>query len=42
MTHAKLPPMASRFIDVARLPWEKTRYPGVETKTLLAERATGS
>jgi anti-sigma factor ChrR (cupin superfamily) len=41
MTHANLPPMASRFIDVARLPWEKTIYPGVETKTLLADRATG-
>ncbi len=41
MTHANLPPMASRFVDVAKLPWEKTRYPGVEQKTLLVDRASG-
>jgi anti-sigma factor ChrR (cupin superfamily) len=39
--HAKLPPMASRFVDVAALPWQKTIYPGVEAKTLLLERASG-
>ncbi len=39
--HAQLPPMASRFVDVAALPWEKTRFPGVEAKVLLADRATG-
>ena len=33
--------LASRFVDVASLPWEKTRYPGVEQKTLLVERETG-
>jgi anti-sigma factor ChrR (cupin superfamily) len=33
--------LASRFVDVERLPWEKTRYPGVEQKTLLVERDTG-
>jgi len=33
MSHPNLPPLASRFVDVERLPWEKTRYPGVETKT---------
>jgi len=41
MTHASLPPKASRFVDVERLPWEKTPYPGVETKSLLVDRATG-
>ena len=41
MTHATLPPLASRFVDAAGLPWEKTRFPGVETKTLLVERKTG-
>ncbi len=41
MTHANLPPMASRFVDVAKLPWEKTRYPSVEQKTLLVDRASG-
>lgn len=39
--HAKLPPMASRFVDVAALPWRKTIYPGVEAKTLLLERDSG-
>ena len=41
MTHAKFAPLASRFMDVENLPWEKTRYPGVEQKTLLVDRATG-
>ena len=47
MTHANPPPavvpssMASRFVDVERLPWEKTRYPGIEQKTLLVDRETG-
>jgi len=40
-SHAKLPPLASRFVDVAALPWEKTLYPGCETKTLLMDPATG-
>ncbi|HXZ53161.1 MAG TPA: cupin domain-containing protein, partial [Burkholderiales bacterium] len=39
--HAKLPPLASRFVDVAALPWQKTIYPGVEAKTLLLERDSG-
>ena len=39
--HANLPPLASRFVDVAALPWEKTSFPGVEAKTLLIDRATG-
>ncbi len=33
--------LASRFVNVDSLPWEKTRYPGVEQKTLLVERETG-
>lgn len=41
MTHANLPALASRFVDVEKLPWEKTRYPGVEQKTLMVERETG-
>ena len=41
MTQPNLPPLASRFVDVASLPWEKTRHPGVETKTLLVDRKTG-
>ncbi len=39
--HANLPPLASRFVDVAALPWEKTVYPGIEAKTLLVDRASG-
>jgi anti-sigma factor ChrR (cupin superfamily) len=39
--HASLPPLASRFVDVAALPWEKTSFPGVEAKTLLLDRASG-
>ena len=39
--HENLPPMASRFVDVASLPWTKTAYPGVEAKTLLVDKASG-
>jgi len=39
--HAQLPPLASRFVQVAALPWEKTRFAGVEAKTLLVDAATG-
>lgn len=39
--HANLPPLASRFVDVAALPWERGVHPGIETKTLLVDRASG-
>jgi anti-sigma factor ChrR (cupin superfamily) len=40
--HGSLPPLASRFVDVARLPWDASeRHPGVETKTLLVDRSSG-
>ena len=39
--HAGLAPLASRFVDVAALPLEPTRFPGVEAKTLLVDRDTG-
>lgn len=39
--HAKLPPLASRFVGVASLPWQKSRYPGIETKTLLVDKSSG-
>ena len=39
--HDQLPPMASRFVRVPELPWEKTRFAGVEQKILLIERETG-
>jgi anti-sigma factor ChrR (cupin superfamily) len=40
--HANLPPLASRFVDIAALPWEKSLlHPGVETKTLVVDPASG-
>ena len=39
--HNQLPPLASRFVEVAALPWEKTRFPGIEAKTLLIDRESG-
>ena len=39
--HDKLAPLASRFLDVASLAWQQTRYEGIEAKTLLADPATG-
>lgn len=39
--HGGLAPLASRFVDVAALPWEKTSCPGVEAKTLLIDKSTG-
>ena len=39
--HANLPPLASRFVSVDALPWEKTRHPGVETKALVSDPASG-
>jgi len=46
MTNLNLPPavsleLASRFVDVPNLPWEKTRFPGIEQKTLLIDKSTG-
>jgi len=41
LNHDQLPPLASRFVEVAKLPWEKTRFPGVEAKTLLVDRGSG-
>jgi anti-sigma factor ChrR (cupin superfamily) len=39
--HSRLPPMASRFVEVGQLPWEKTVYPGVDAKTLVVDPETG-
>jgi anti-sigma factor ChrR (cupin superfamily) len=39
--HANLPPLASRFVDAPSIPWEKSKYPGIETKTLLFDRSSG-
>jgi anti-sigma factor ChrR (cupin superfamily) len=39
--HSGLAPLMSRFVKVADMPWEKTRFAGVETKTLLVDKGTG-
>ncbi len=39
--HANLPPLASRFVNVEALSWEKTRHAGVETKSLVSDPASG-
>jgi anti-sigma factor ChrR (cupin superfamily) len=39
--HAGLSPLASRLVDVESLPWQETRYPGIQVKTLLFDRASG-
>jgi anti-sigma factor ChrR (cupin superfamily) len=41
LNHGALPAQASRFVDVEQLPWEPTRFAGVETKTLLVDRDSG-
>ena len=33
--------LASVFVDVENMPWEKTRYEGIEQKTLMLEPKTG-
>jgi anti-sigma factor ChrR (cupin superfamily) len=37
----KLAPLASRYVDVARLPWQKTRWAGIECKILLDDKESG-
>jgi anti-sigma factor ChrR (cupin superfamily) len=33
--------LASHFLDVQNMPWEKTKYEGIEQKTLLVDPKTG-
>ncbi len=39
--HEGLAAMASRYVDVDALPWEATRFPGVEIKILMQDPDTG-
>lgn len=39
--HAALPPLSSRYIDVPSLPWQPTRFPGIEIKILVEDPDTG-
>ena len=36
-----LGPLDTRFVETHSMPWEATRYDGVEAKTLLVDRRTG-
>ncbi|HEX5092138.1 MAG TPA: cupin domain-containing protein, partial [Burkholderiales bacterium] len=40
-SHAGLPPLASRFVDPANIPWEDTRFAGVRQKVLVVDRESG-
>ncbi|MBL8382117.1 MAG: cupin domain-containing protein [Burkholderiales bacterium] len=39
--HATLPPLASRYVDVEALPWQPTRWPGIELKVLMEDPDSG-
>lgn len=39
--HAGLAPLASRLVDVDALPWQATRFAGIEVKPLLVDRQSG-
>ncbi len=39
--HAGLDPLKSRHVKVAELPWEQTKFPGVEVKTLMIDKEAG-
>jgi anti-sigma factor ChrR (cupin superfamily) len=40
-TDESLPPLASRYVAVSALPWQKTRAPGIEMKILLEDKESG-
>lgn len=37
----KLGPLASRYLTVAELPWQDTRFPGVKMKVLVEDKESG-
>jgi anti-sigma factor ChrR (cupin superfamily) len=39
--HAGLAPLQSRLVDVDALPWQATRFAGIEVKALLVDRHSG-
>jgi quercetin dioxygenase-like cupin family protein len=39
--HASLGPLDSRYIDVEGLPWQPTRFPGIEIKVLMEDPVSG-
>ena len=38
---ANEPSPASHFLDLASMPWEKTKFPGIQMKILCSEPSTG-
>lgn len=39
--HAGLAALASRYVDIAALPWTPTRWPGIELKVLMEDKDSG-
>ena len=39
--HAALAALSSRYVQVDELPWQATRFPGIEIKVLMEDAATG-
>ncbi len=39
--HSTLGALASRYVDVAQLPWVPTRFLGIELKILMEDKETG-
>lgn len=39
--HAQLDPLASRYVNVAEIPWEATRFPGIFQKVLIEDKESG-
>jgi anti-sigma factor ChrR (cupin superfamily) len=39
--HAGLAALAMRYVDVAAAPWKPTPWPGIETKVLMEDKASG-
>ena len=39
--HEGLSALSSRYVDIESLPWQPTRWPGIEIKVLMEDKATG-
>jgi anti-sigma factor ChrR (cupin superfamily) len=39
--HQALADLASRYVEVAALPWVATRFPGIDLKILMEDKETG-
>jgi anti-sigma factor ChrR (cupin superfamily) len=40
-SHEGLGPLTSRYVEVEALPWQPTRFPGIEIKVLMEDQASG-